>query len=75
MPSFQRQETLPERPGDKPDRLISRAVAITSLRALVSAADVRCRLDLVAVFDLLARLVVVMTFLDKVFLGRRGWPA
>ncbi len=38
MPSPQRQETLPERPGDNPVVLIFSAVAITALRAAVSLA-------------------------------------
>src|SRR5688572_16986277 len=37
MPPFQRQETLPERPGDSPERLMASAVSITARRAFFSA--------------------------------------
>ncbi len=36
MPPFQRQDTLPERPGDRPDWLIANAVSITARRASFS---------------------------------------
>ncbi len=37
MPPFQRHETLPERPGDRPRSLIASAVSMTARRAAVSA--------------------------------------
>ena len=38
MPSAQRHDTLPERPGDSPERLIASAVSMTARRASCSAA-------------------------------------
>jgi len=45
MPSRQRHETLPERPGDSAVRLIKSAVAMTALRAAVSWAFEGARAD------------------------------
>lgn len=62
MPPSHLSDTLPDRPGDKPERLIANAVSITCLRAAVSPAIGRLRLSLSGAASRFAALRCLVAF-------------